>query len=144
MIVVDASLAAKWLLWEADRDRAFAFLNRHGDAMAAPDILLHEVASAVVSRHNQRLMDRQEALTALDEWARSWRNELVQAHRVTADLAQHAGQLALQIGHPIADCIYLALAIELDCDLATCDAKFQARAGRHMTNVRLLDEFDLG
>lgn len=143
MIVVDASLAAKWLLWESDRDRAFAFLNRHGGAMAAPDILLHEVASAIVSRHNQRLMNKQEALSAIDEWAGFWRDGLMRAHRVTADLAQHAGHLAIQLGNPIADCIYLALAIELECELATCDRKFHARAAADIPNVRLLEEFDL-
>jgi len=143
MIVVDASLAAKWVLWESDSDRAFAFLHAYGEAMAAPDTLLHEVTGAVVSRHNRREMDKREALESIAQWAGFWRDQLIHAHRVTAELVQHAGELAIALGHPIADCIYLALAIELGCDLATCDAKFHARAGAHLPNVRLLEEFDL-
>jgi predicted nucleic acid-binding protein len=57
-------------------------------------------------------------------------------------LVAEAAGIALRLGHPLADCLYLALAIELDCDLATCDAKFQARASSAYPRVQLLSEFN--
>ncbi len=52
----------------------------------------------------------------------------------------NAAKLALDLGHSLTDCIYLALAIELACPLITCDAKFAAKARGTYANIRALGE----
>ncbi len=69
--------------------------------------------------------------------------DAVRPHRVTQRRLYQAGKLALALAHPVADCIYLALAIEFGCELATCDAKFQAKAREQYPQVKMLRDFDL-
>ena len=54
-------------------------------------------------------------------------------------LATAAG-LAVDLGHPLKDCIYLALAIELECELVTADARFAEKAKGVWDKVRVLGE----
>ena len=54
-------------------------------------------------------------------------------------IASSAGQ-AIDLGHPLKDCIYLALAMELGCELVTCDARFAAKAKGVWAGVRVLGE----
>ncbi|MEY2883369.1 MAG: hypothetical protein RL490_1093 [Pseudomonadota bacterium] len=138
MIVVDASLAAKWLLWEADSPAALQFLGRHRDEICGPDILFVEVASAIVRRGNIDKRLGEDALRALDKWTLSWRDHAVRPFGVTPQRLFDAGKLALVLGHQIHDCLYLALAIELDCDLVTCDVKFAEKAVGVWPRIRQL------
>ncbi|OYU14757.1 MAG: hypothetical protein CFE37_09085 [Alphaproteobacteria bacterium PA4] len=138
MIVVDASLAAKWLLWEADSQAALQFLGRHRDEICGPDILFVEVASAIVRRGNMDKRLGEDALRALDKWTQSWRDHAVRPYPVTPQRLFDAGKLALALGHQIYDCLYLALAIELDGELVTCDIKFAEKAIGVWPRVRLL------
>jgi predicted nucleic acid-binding protein len=46
--------------------------------------------------------------------------------------------LAIDIGHPLKDCVYLVLAMELDCELVTCDARFAKKAKSVWGRVRVL------
>jgi predicted nucleic acid-binding protein len=55
-----------------------------------------------------------------------------------ADLLR-ATNLAIDLGHPLKDCIYLALAMELGCDLVTADARFAAKAREVWAGVRVLE-----
>jgi hypothetical protein len=77
MIVVDAGLAAKWLIWEKGSEDAFYFLERFGREFCGPDLVFLEVASAM----------------------------------------------------------------ELQCDLATCDEKFQAKASKVHPDTKLLSYY---
>ena len=74
--------------------------------------------------------------------AQFWREETVRSYRLSVELVNDAASIAMTIGHPLADCIYLALAVELDCALATCDAKFQTKAIGHFSQVKLLGDFN--
>lgn len=47
----------------------------------------------------------------------------------------------MRLGHPVKDCLYLALAMELRCDVATRDAKFIARARKIYPAVRHLSDY---
>lgn len=142
MIVVDASLAAKWVFWEPDTRQALAFLAKHEGELAAPDLLWTEVFSALVRRARSEELDRSTLPDALEELTRFWRDGLVRASRPTVGLMRQAVELALMLDHKLPDCFYLALALELDCDLATCDAKFHAKAFPHFPQVKLLAHFD--
>ena len=100
-----------------------------------------EVSRALVAAANARRIDISTARAAIAIWLESIANEAVTLHPSDPRLIQRGVDIALDLGHPLADCIYLALAIELDCDLATCDAKFQAKATSLYPRVKLLSDF---
>jgi predicted nucleic acid-binding protein len=49
--------------------------------------------------------------------------------RIGDDPLVRAARLAVTLGHPIRDCIHLALADQLGCALTTCDVGFRDRVG---------------
>ncbi|HEX8401963.1 MAG TPA: type II toxin-antitoxin system VapC family toxin [Allosphingosinicella sp.] len=141
MIVVDASLAVKWILFEAESDLANSFKSAFLNELSAPDLLSIEVTSAIVRKGNMGQIGSDDALAALGEWTRALLGHLVHLHPTTSRRLNESAKLALSMAHPFKDCIYLALAMELDCDLATCDEKFKDKAVHLYPRVRLLDEF---
>ncbi|MHA6721856.1 type II toxin-antitoxin system VapC family toxin [Sphingomonas sp. RS2018] len=141
MIVADASLAAKWLFWEEGSDAALLFLERYQDQLVAPDLIVVEVASALVRTANMHKHVADEMQHLLDRWCGDWGGALIATVRSTPPIVRTAGRLAIELGHPIADCVYLALAIENDCDLVTCDAKFAAKAEPVYPRARTLTRY---
>ncbi len=142
MIVVDASLAAKWFIPETDSDAALDFLSRSHGLLASPDLLLSEVAGAIVRRANMRLVTSEQAAAALESWRAEWDDGVVAAYRLTAGMIAQAGHIALKIGHPLSDCIYLALALDLGCELVTSDAKFRDKVLPVSNRVKLLADYN--
>lgn len=141
MIVVDASLAVKWMLWEEDSAAALGFLRRFGRELAGPDLVFVEVAGAIVRRANERKDIREDAFRAIQKWTVAWADHAVKTYRVTQRRLSAASALAINLGHPLKDCIYLALAAELDCDLATCDARFRSKAIDVYPRIKLLTDY---
>jgi predicted nucleic acid-binding protein len=47
----------------------------------------------------------------------------------TTSLLRQGLDLAMTLGHPVYDCLFLALAIDRDCRLLTSDEKFQRVVG---------------
>lgn len=127
MIVVDASLATKWLLIEADSDAALHFLEAHEAHVCAPDLLAVEVSRALVTAANMRRIYNSQARDLLRTWLQTIEEERIPLRPAVAYL-ERAADIALDLGHPLADCIYLAMAIDLDCPLATADRKFMIKA----------------
>jgi predicted nucleic acid-binding protein len=141
MIVVDASLAVKWTLWEADSPQAIAFLDHHGHELVAPELIFIEVAGVIVRRGNQDKALQADALRALQKWTTAWSDHAVKNIRVTQRRLFQASSMALTIGHPLKDCLYLALAKEMEADLATCDARFRDKALPLYPRIRLLADY---
>ncbi len=141
MIVVDASIAVKWLIEEPESDRAAVFLEQHTGRLVAPDLLLIEVTGTLVRLGNSNKAFASTALEAVEEWTSSWSDGIVRSERVTERQIREAARIALQLGHPLKDCIYLALALELGAELATCDARFRDRAATAFPHVRLLADY---
>lgn len=138
MIVIDASLAVKWFIDEPLSDEAETLLQEQSGAIAVPALFLSEVCGALVRRANltpalrpavDESMARFEAMLAGDA--------IVVKDMDVADVVA-AGQLALDLGHPIKDCLYLQLAMTMDCPLITCDARFAAKAREVWAGVRVL------
>ena len=141
MIVVDASLAAKWILWEDQSHDALTFLAKHRVELCAPDLVLTEVAGAItrIARDVGVTLDDTEHL--LSRWLGEFGRVAIDVRPPTPALVLAAARLSIALSHPIQDCLYLALAIDLDVDLATCDVKFAKKAQSQFSRVRLLADY---
>ncbi len=140
MIVVDASLAAKWIFWEADSEQALDFWNAHAGDLGAPDLIAVEVAAAAVRRANMEKILADDMKEALAVWARILSGSSLQQFRLTTSRVLNSSRLAIDLGHPLKDCINLVLAMELDSELVTCDARFAKKAKDVWDRVRVLGE----
>ena len=138
MIVIDASVALKWFFPEADSDRAIALLELPDETLVAPDLFAVEVCAAFVRAANMDKARRGDAATFLAEFGRRLSDETVQLRRVPEASIPRAADLAIGLGHPLKDCIYLALAMELACPLVTADERFAARARTAYEDVQTL------
>jgi len=117
-LVVDASVAVKWVLKEPDSHAARRVVDRA--ELLAPDLLWAELGN-VLWRH-QRLGELS---------ASNARDMLLTLRAVPVrtyalfPLLPLALEIAVTIGHSIYDCIYLALADREDCRVVTADRRLQ-------------------
>jgi predicted nucleic acid-binding protein len=137
-IVVDASVAAKWILEEADSDRAESILSAVSDkrlAMLAPEILAAEIANVLwkaVWRDGMSVDDAEERYSAfLDVCPPLVRD---------SKLAAAALQLAVRFHWSVYDCLYIALAEQTPCELVTADEKLYYAVRHELGSVRLLGD----
>ena len=117
-LVVDASVAVKWVLKEPDSDAARRIPDEA--ELLAPDLLWAELGSVLWRR--QRLGE----LSPSD--ARGMLLTLRALPVRTSGLfplLPLALEIALTIGHSIYDCVYLALAERQDCRVVTADRRLQ-------------------
>jgi predicted nucleic acid-binding protein len=135
-LVVDASVAAKWVMQEAGSDRAMALLSG-GQLLIAPHIVFVELVSAVSRAHRSDRLTRPDAELALEAVDRILKSS---ALKTTPDgaLLGRAAMLALDLRHPLKDCLYLALAEAEGCDLITADQTLIARVAALFPFVRAL------
>lgn len=117
VLVVDASVAVKWLLPEAHSVEATALLERH-NRLIAPDLLWIEVGN-VLWKHQRRGSLSIEETTLLVEQVMAMPVEIESSE----PLIQPAVQLALGTGRTVYDCIYLALALMRDAVVVTADER---------------------
>jgi predicted nucleic acid-binding protein len=131
-IVVDASVAVKWIISETGSEAADALLDQD---LMAPVLWLAETANVLWRK--ARIGD----ITA--EQASARLSELLKAPVASLPIEPHlepALKLALEIGHPVYDCIYLALALHHRTHVVTADRRFAAAASTptRAGSVRLL------
>lgn len=121
-VVVDASIVVKWLAHEPDSEPATRLIVDGGPLMA-PDLLPVEVANVLwkkVRRGDMTVGDLQPAIATLLELG-------VELHDSTL-LLSRAAHLAVELGHPVYDCLYLALAADSRVALATADRRLRQTA----------------
>lgn len=121
-LVVDASVAAKWVLPESDSDKA-ENLRRTGETLIAPTLIVAEIGNAVWKRAVRGEMSSAEAVDAV-ETATALLASLVPVEQ----LAARAIELSISLRHPIYDCFYLALAEREGAPIITADAKLLGAA----------------
>ena len=142
-VVVDASLAVKWLVNEVDTDRALALARswvRSGIQPMAPYLMPVEVSNALyrrVSLKQMPILDATELLGAFLGTGIELR-EPAGLHRRAKELASRLSQDSVYDAH------YLALAETLDCELWTADERFYRAASPSFRLVRWLGEFEGG
>jgi predicted nucleic acid-binding protein len=136
MIVVDASVAVKWFSSEAGSAAALALLDG-SEQMLAPAVIRVEVAAAMVKKARAGIVTGEEASGMIELWfgaASSGRLVMVPDE----DDLLAAARIAIELRHPIYDCLYLALAQRHAIPLMTADAAFAARAGHRYAEITLL------
>ena len=117
-VVVDASVAVKWLVAEEDSDAANRLLT-DGDDLYAPRLMVSEVANALWRKTRLGEIERDQAgvlMTAVSEMPVRWCKD----ETVCAD----AIRLALTLKRPVYDCMYLALAQLHGARMVTADKRF--------------------
>jgi predicted nucleic acid-binding protein len=127
MIVVDASVAVKWYVSEADTEFANALISG-SEQLRAPELIRIEVTAALMKKVRRGETTRTEIDRQLTLWRQAWGDGTVQLSSDELDLPV-ATTLALELAHPLQDCLYLALALRLGAPLVTADRRFAIRAG---------------
>ena len=103
-LIVDASVAVKWLFTEEASVESRQLLA-HRIVLYAPDFILTEAANVIWKKAQRR--EIADPKPYLEELARL---PDVVVLCPSADLVAHAAAIALKIGHPVYDCLYLACA----------------------------------
>jgi predicted nucleic acid-binding protein len=116
--VVDSCVATKWYAAEPEAASARTLL---GYPLVAPDQIRAEVASALWKKVRAKEIERAQALQALSHLVRSVK------FMPSEPLAEMALDLALDLGQPVYDCFFLALAQTLNFPLVTADRKLWLR-----------------
>ncbi len=137
ILVSDASVAVKWAVEEEDYEKAVQLLS--GDhQLHVPRVLAAELANALWSKVRSGSLTSSEALGLLERVLAldlEWAND--------AELAADALRIAISLNHPVYDCVYLALAYQVDGALVTADTRFFniVAATEHAERVALLADF---
>lgn len=119
-VVVDASVAIKWVVPEPGTAEALALLQ--GGGLCAPDLIVPECASILWKKTRRGELSPEEACLA----ARVI--EQVELEILpTRSLLEPATHLANLLDHPAYDCIYLALAQAQGSVLITADERLLRR-----------------
>jgi predicted nucleic acid-binding protein len=136
MPIVDASVAAKWLLPEHDSEAALRVLE--AESCVAPDFAAIEVRNVILSRLRRGLLSQHDALTFEQNLQR-----LPFSLFPTQPLLADAFFLATEMAYPIYDCIYLAAAIHREDIVITADDRFLnvVASSPHRERLRSLAEF---
>ncbi len=135
-VVIDASVAVKWLVDE-DRDRLARGVLRDGFVLLAPDLLLTEAANALRNKVRAALigtMQAREALTHLPNFFDRFSS--------ASELLIDAFEMACRLNHPVADCMYVVCAIQSGAILLTDDQALNQKAkmlGADIKTVLLSD-----
>jgi predicted nucleic acid-binding protein len=131
-LIVDASVAAKWVLPEAGTERAI-LLRQQARPFIAPTLVIAEVGNAIWKRAMRDEISPSDAFAALRA-AINLFAELVEL----SELDRRAMRLSFDLRHPIYDCFYIALALGRKVELVTADARMFAAATQADARVVML------
>ncbi len=127
-LVIDASIAIKWVVEEEGTPAALAL--RKQAKLIAPELLVAECANILWKKVLRGELSREEAVLAA---------RLLEGAEIellpTRSLLEVATRMSIELNHPAYDCLYLALAAKNKCQFVTADNRFlqKLRQGRHRT-----------
>ena len=122
--LIDASVVIKWMVTEVGSEHA---MKLYGADLAAPDLMLIELANILWKKARQGEIVPVQAALGLAE-AQAMINIMPMS-----GLEARALEIALELAHPVYDCVYLALAEALDTVMVTADTRLlKACAGTAM------------
>ncbi len=124
-IVVDASLALKWVLNEEHSDRATAL--GPGRELLTSALFWAEAGNAIATRVRRGELDRVRGNDAL----RDLQAAPLRTSALDTEAALAALMIAYDLAHPIYDCCYLALALKENTVVVTADRRFRSAVAAH-------------
>lgn len=138
MLILDASVAVKWLVPEERQLEAEEILVS-GTPLMAPAAIVAEVATALSKKVRVDGLPTQHARSSLRLWQGLLRVERRVSVVEDAEVLSEALELSLSLNHQLPDCLYLALAKHAQCPLVTADGQLLKKAkGLKGVEVRLL------
>ena len=120
-LVVDASVAVKWLFPEVDEEAAKRVLKSAREILA-PDLIWAEVGNAALKKISRKEVSVDEAAVVM----REFQNYPLQITE-SKTLVDTALVVAHDIGLSLYDALYLSLSYDRDCSLVTADRKLYDR-----------------
>ncbi len=130
-LVVDASITVKWLVDEPGRASARDLLDQV-EPLQAPDFVLVETANVLWKKVRRREITREQATIGIETLP-----QLFESLLASAGLIRRALDLAIEIDHPIYDCLYLAGAESIDAALVTADERLLRKAQGAASHLRV-------
>ena len=127
-LVIDASVAVKWVVPESDSVRAEVLLD-HG--LVAPDLLFAECADVLWKKVRRGELTREEA-----EIAAQTLEQAKLAVVSTRGYLAVATSIAAEFDHPAYDSVYLAVAEASDPRLVTADDRLVRRVQEGQNRFR--------
>jgi predicted nucleic acid-binding protein len=127
VLVIDASVAIKWVVEEDGTDAALAL--RQKARLIAPDLIISECANILWKKVQRKELSKDEALIA----ARLLQSAEIEVVPMRA-LMESATRMAIDLDHPPYDCVYLALAVENVCRFVTADVRVVDKIRRDKKN----------
>jgi predicted nucleic acid-binding protein len=134
-LVIDASVAVKWVVDEPDSAFARA-VAESGEALIAPELVLAEAGNVLWRLVKTGRIGSDQAAAAELELRRAF-DQLIPI----AELSANALAIAIKLGHPIYDCYYLALAQRVSAELITNDGRLLSRSAASSVRVRTMASF---
>lgn len=139
MLIVDASVFVKLFVdeeLEAEARHIFAYQQDIG----APDFVLVEVANILWKKVRRGEVEPDAAKDVLRQLP-DYLTRIVP----TRDIVEPATALALDLEHPVYDCLYLASATGEHDAVVTADRRFfdVVKASPHAARIKFLDDIDL-
>jgi predicted nucleic acid-binding protein len=122
-MVIDASVAIKWVVPEVGSEAASGLLGRE---LWAPWLWLAEAAGALLKKTRRGEITRDEARLRAQDLA----DAPIEPIELPI-LLPSAMRVAGELGHSIYDCFYLAAALLRDTTLVTADRRFVAKVAAH-------------
>jgi len=129
-LVIDASVAVKWVVEEEGTTEALALRDR---ALAAPDLLIAECANILWKKVRRHELSEQEAVFAAGLLARADIELMAMRPYLEA-----AVRIAVALDHPAYDCIYIALAEAEELRFVTADMSLLGKVGQQ-ASARYVD-----
>lgn len=130
MVIVDTSIAVKWLLPEVDSDKAKELLVREN--LAAPDLIRYEICNTLVY---SRQLPIEEILKSLDIFL----GAAMEIYVLTPDSLKRVLALSREFQISAYDATFVALAETLNTSLVTADIKLAHRT-KKLGIVRTLED----
>ena len=116
--VVDASVAVKWYIPEVDTNEAEKLLDVEY-ILHAPELILPEFGNIIWKKVRRGEITTSQGRQIIEAFLQT----PIQLHPGT-NLLPSAFEIADRTAQTVYDCLYLALAVALSCEMVTADERF--------------------
>jgi len=144
IVVVDASLALKWVISEQDTDKAEHLLNRWvnaGTKISVPALFVYEITNIIYRKTVTRELILDEALLVLTKMFSMGVSVDFSSHEyISTQAMMQAHRFSLPAAY---DAHYLALSMNKDCEFWTADKRLWNAVKGKLTWVRWLEDYEI-